>query len=70
MVIDDPSQLKHFSVELLNKGVFACIHKEGGIAYSNVGSSKNWLERWYSSAAPWNKFEIVTFSPWFSGVLL
>jgi glyoxylase-like metal-dependent hydrolase (beta-lactamase superfamily II) len=28
---------KHFTLELLTDGVFACIHKEGGAAYSNAG---------------------------------
>ena len=28
---------KHFTLELLTNGVYACIHKSGGAAYSNVG---------------------------------
>ncbi len=28
---------KHFTLKLLTNGVYACIHKPGGAAYSNAG---------------------------------
>jgi glyoxylase-like metal-dependent hydrolase (beta-lactamase superfamily II) len=37
MAIHDAPLSKHFSLELLTDGVYACIHQEGGAAYSNAG---------------------------------
>lgn len=34
---DNLVESKHFSLEPLSKGVYACIHKFGGAAYSNAG---------------------------------
>lgn len=37
MPLDPLPDSKHFTLELLTKGVYACIHKPGGGAYSNAG---------------------------------
>ena len=34
---DNNLESKHFTLELLTNGVYACIHKPGGAAYSNAG---------------------------------
>jgi len=37
MVVTNPPESIHFTLQKLAEGVFACIHKPGGAAYSNAG---------------------------------
>ncbi len=37
MPVSKDLQSKHFTLEKLTEGVYACIHKQGGTAYSNAG---------------------------------